>query len=235
MKLIKWMLAALTVIPTVIMLGILPDTVPVHFDINGLPDRYGSKFELLILPIIAIAFIVSFDLISGIYKKQIESASDDKKKNELISNSKVLNIVFLVMPAVMCMLNTVLLYNTYAIVNNDAGIPEIDIMNAMGAIMGMTFIIFGNYMPKTKNNRYIGFRFPWTMYNDTTWKKSNRFASYAMIITGIITILGAILTEGATSSIIMVGSILTAITIIMIYAYIVYRNERRRESEGEIK
>lgn len=235
MKLIKWMLAALTVIPTVIMLGILPDTVPVHFDINGLPDRYGSKFELLILPIIAIAFIVSFDLISGIYKKQIESASDDKKKNELISNSKVLNIVFLVMPAVMCMLNAVLLYNTYAIVNNDAGIPEIDIMNAMGAIMGMTFIIFGNYMPKTKNNRYIGFRFPWTMYNDTTWKKSNRFASYAMIITGIITILGAILTEGATSSIIMVGSILTAITIIMIYAYIVYRKERRRESEGEIK
>lgn len=235
MKLIKWMLAALTVIPTVIMLGVLPDTVPVHFDINGLPDRYGSKFELLILPIIAIAFIVSFDLISGIYKKQIESASDDKKKNELISNSKVLNIVFLVMPAVMCMLNAVLLYNTYAIVNNDASIPEIDIMNAMGAIMGMTFIIFGNYMPKTKNNRYIGFRFPWTMYNDTTWKKSNRFASYAMIITGIITILGAILTEGATSSIIMVGSILTAITIIMIYAYIVYRNERRRESEGEIK
>lgn len=235
MKVIKWFLAVLTVIPTVIMLGILPDTVPVHFDINGIPDRYGSKFELLMLPMIAIASIIMFNFISGVYKKQIESATDDKKKNELISNSKVLNIVMLIMPTVMCVLNIVFLYNTYAMVNKDAGFPEIDTMNVVGAIMGLTFIVFGNYMPKTKNNRYIGFRFPWTMYNDTTWNKSNRFASYAMITAGVITIISALLTKGIVSSIIMISSLVIVIPIILIYAYFVYRAERRKESEGEFK
>lgn len=30
------------------VLPFLPDTVPVHWGIDGMPDRYGSRFELLI-------------------------------------------------------------------------------------------------------------------------------------------------------------------------------------------
>jgi uncharacterized membrane protein len=41
----------------------LPDTIPTHFDIQGLPDGWGSKNEILIFPLISL-FI--FLLLSGI-------------------------------------------------------------------------------------------------------------------------------------------------------------------------
>ena len=51
MKTLKWILCILTVLSTVAMLFIFPDNIPVHFDINGIADRWGSKYEMLVLPI----------------------------------------------------------------------------------------------------------------------------------------------------------------------------------------
>ena len=70
MKLLKSILCIFTVLSTVIMLFVLPDTVPVHFDITGAPDRWGSKFELLILPLVLIASAFSIEpMVRSYYKK----------------------------------------------------------------------------------------------------------------------------------------------------------------------
>ena len=50
-------LASIVVI-LVLNWGKLPDEVPVHFGVNGEADRWGSKFELLILPGIAILLTI---------------------------------------------------------------------------------------------------------------------------------------------------------------------------------
>jgi len=56
---LEWIFIALNVfflaftwIYTTNSLNGLPDQIPTHFDISGKPDRYGSKYTLLILPII---------------------------------------------------------------------------------------------------------------------------------------------------------------------------------------
>ena len=72
MKTLKWILCILTVLSTVFMLFILPDTVPVHFDISGAPDRWGSKFELLILPVVLIACAFTLDPMTKSYRKKAE-------------------------------------------------------------------------------------------------------------------------------------------------------------------
>ena len=66
MKIIKWILAAITLLSTVLMLFIFPDTIPVHFDINGIADRWGSKFEMLVLPVMAIITMIMFLIIHTI-------------------------------------------------------------------------------------------------------------------------------------------------------------------------
>lgn len=38
--------------PIVIHYNSLPDTIPIHFDVYGVPDDYGDKSSLLLLPII---------------------------------------------------------------------------------------------------------------------------------------------------------------------------------------
>lgn len=43
----------------------LPDKIPVHFDVNGAADRYGSKMELWVIPILGIALMA---LLWGISK-----------------------------------------------------------------------------------------------------------------------------------------------------------------------
>ena len=110
----------------------------------------------------------------------------------------------------------------------DSAAAEIDIMKIMTVAMGITFVIFGNFMPKSRLNSLIGFRLPWTMYNDVTWTKSNRFAGYVMIIAGLITAALGIILGGMTSVIVMMIVIFASIVPMMIYAYLVYTDEKKK-------
>lgn len=232
MKILKWILCILTVLSTVFMLFILPDTVPVHFDINGTADRWGSKFELLILPAILIACALCIDPILESYRKKAEEADDEKKKAEHLSNAKVLNITGIATMCLFFVMNIVTLYTTYVQAMPDNDLPKFDILRVVGFVMGVIMIVLGNYMPKTRNNPNIGFRLPWTRYNDVTWNKSNRFASYVLIIVGAISALCSLFVSGTIASLLSVCALLIALPLIIVYAYIVYRAERRKNYES---
>lgn len=235
MKIMKWILAAITLLSTVIMLFIFPDKIPVHFDINGIADRWGSKYEMLVLPIMAIITMIMFEIISRFYVKKASSVTDEKTKAEISSNVKVLNITVWVMSVLFLVMNIFTLYTSYSQVYPEKDLPEFDVIRAVSIVMGLVFIIMGNYMPKTRRNRTIGFRFPWTLYNENTWQRSNRFASYIMMIAGVITIIGALLFKGLAAPIIMLASVTLSLLVILIYAYFVYRDERKKENEGTNK
>lgn len=231
MKIIKWILALITLLFTIIMLFIFPDTIPVHFDIHGIADRWGSKYELLIMPLMSLLCLVMFECISKFYTNKLKNDITDKEKSEIRSNITVLNISTWTILLVLLVMNVFFLYTAYIQVYPDKNLPEFDVMRAVCITMGITFIIMGNYMPKTRRNSTIGFRFPWTFYNDTTWNKSNHFASYVMMVAGVVSIIGALFIKGITATIVMLDSILISIPIIMIYAYIVYRDERKKDNE----
>ncbi len=228
MKILKWIICILTILSTVFMLFILPDTVPVHFDINGTADRWGSKFELLILPVVLIACAFILDPMAKSYRKKAAEADNEKEKVEHLSNAKVLSITGIVTMCLFFVINLLTLYSVYMEVTPNSALPKIDIFQVIGVVMGITFIALGNYMPKTRKNSNIGFRLPWTQYNDVTWSKSNRFAGYVLMISGLVAIIGAIFTKGMLSTVIMVGSLLTSIPIIVIYAYVVYKKEKSK-------
>ncbi len=231
MKILKWILCILTVLSTVLMLFVLPDTVPVHFDISGAADRWGSKYELLILPLVLIACAFILDPMAKSYRKKAEITENEKEKAEYLSNAKVLNITGIITMCLFFVMNIVTLYSTYVQVTPDNDLPEVDIMRVVGIVMGITLIALGNYMPKTRNNPNVGFRFPWTRYNDITWNKSNRFASYVIMIAGAIAAICSLFVKGILSSLLSVGALIIAVPIIMIYAYFVYREEKRKENE----
>jgi uncharacterized membrane protein len=234
MKILKWILCILTLLATVLMLFILPDTVPMHFGINGEPDSPPrSKFELLILPVILIACAFVLDPLKKSYCKRAEETEDEKERAEHLSNAKVLNITGIITMFLFFAINLVALYNTYIYSFPDKGLPKFDIISAVGVIMGVTLAVIANFMPKTRRNSNIGFRLPWTLYNDVTWRKSNLFASYILMISGVFMAIVSFLPEiGA-----IIGSIsfLIALTIIMVYAYMIYTQERKKDNERNNK
>ena len=55
MKKIMWAISFISLIGTVIVLQFMPDRIPMHYDMAGNIDRWGSKYESLIFPILILA------------------------------------------------------------------------------------------------------------------------------------------------------------------------------------
>ncbi len=237
MKMIRWITLGLTLLFSALMMFVLPNdaVVPVHFDINGNPDRFGSKYEMLIMPLIFIVTVVLMDCLIKKYKNQSEHEIDEKKKAEFLSNANVMNITGGILSIFFFAITTMTYYIVYSTTFPNLGLPEISVINVIGVLLGLLFISLANYMPKTRKNKNIGLRLSWTWYNDTTWAKSNRFASCVMIISGAISIIASLLINEALSGIIMMISVFGGIVLMTVYAYIVYRNERKKDCEGSDK
>ncbi|MBR0171554.1 MAG: DUF1648 domain-containing protein, partial [Lachnospiraceae bacterium] len=59
MKKIMWIISFISLAGTALVLPFMPDLVPMHYDAAGNIDRWGSKYENLMLP----AFIILFTLL----------------------------------------------------------------------------------------------------------------------------------------------------------------------------
>ena len=64
MKRIMWFFALIPVAVTSIVLQFMPDIIPMHHDLAGNTDRWGSKMESFIFPVI-IMFITLFWYLKG--------------------------------------------------------------------------------------------------------------------------------------------------------------------------
>ena len=64
------------------------------------------------------------------------------------------------------------------------------------------------------------------MYNYNTWRKSNRFGAYAIMIAGVVTIImAAIVKNSFCAAMAAVGAVILASAVTLIYAHKVYVQE----------
>lgn len=231
-KLINIIILVVTLVATFVVLSIMPDTVPVHFDIHGVADRWGSKYEMLVMPGCMLAMLAFWLGVDASYKKKIETSFDEKEVAEAKSNFKVMQITSIITSLMFAVINGLTLYASYSQIEGSS-VKEIDILKMLSIVMGIFFIILGNFMPKAKNNPNLGFRLTWTKFNDNTWRKSNLIGGIAMIIQGVIMVLGGILFNGTVAMIIMLVTLAVVLPAISIYAYVVYANERDKSNDQE--
>ena len=225
-KIVNLALLLISMFGTLLALSFLPDEIPVHFDFYGVADRWGSKYEMLIMPVIMLFMLGTWLVTERANMKALDSA-DEKKVAEARANNKVMAFTFTAISILFLFLNGLFLYLSCSQLEGVA-LPEVDIMRVIAVIMGVLFIVLGNVMPKAKSNRTVGFRMPWTRFNDVTWYKCNRFGGIAMMISGLITALGGLIFGGVVASIIMMLSVFGSLIVILIYAYLVYTDERKK-------
>lgn len=231
-KLINIIILVVTLVITFVVLSIMPDTVPVHFDIHGVADRWGSKYEMLVMPGCMLAMFAFWLGVDASYKKKIEASFDEKEVAEAKSNLKVMQITSIITSLMFAVINGLTLYASYSQLEGSS-VKEIDVLKMLSIVMGIFFIILGNFMPKAKNNPNLGFRLTWTKFNDNTWRKSNLIGGIAMIIQGVIMVLGGILFNGTVAMIIMLVTLAVVLPAVSIYAYVVYANERDKSNDQE--
>jgi uncharacterized membrane protein len=147
-----------------------PEDVPVHWNLKGEVDRYGSKFEIWILMLLPIFTYFIFWLIPKIDpKKRIREMGNkyEQLKFFMVAVTSVISIYFL-----------------YAIDKEKMINSEI-----MFVLIGFIFIILGNYLPSIKPNYFVGVRTPWTLENNEVWRLTHRIAGKLFVALGIITII----------------------------------------------
>jgi len=185
--------------------SIFPEQVPVHWNAGGEVDRYGSKFEgAFLMPLIAIGMYILFRFLPKIDPK--------KEKYEQFFKIYLLfrNLIMIMMLAI------------YLIASASTLGYDVRVEVWIPIIVGVLFIILGNYMGKLKPNWFMGIRTPWTLSNDEVWNKTHRLGGKLFIILGLLLILTPILPYSNIFLTLVTPVILVAL-IPIVYSYVIYK------------
>lgn len=117
--------------------------------------------------------------------------SSKSESNNNSNNEKVAVTAGIVSLIVFNVMDYYFLYADFKQVSNLSDM-NIDLNSLLLACMGIGFIVMGNIMPKTKLNSIIGLRTKWSMKNEMTWKRSQRFGGITFIVSGVLITLGGI-------------------------------------------
>ncbi len=226
MKKLMWTISFICLAATAVVIQFFPESIPMHHNSAGIIDRWGSKYESFIFPIIILAASLHWTLFIRHYEKKARTAADEKTRAEAGSNVKVLEIVGVSMAAMFTVMQGFVLYGAYTGAVSGAEKQTVDIGRVSVILMGLMFIIAGNFLTKTRINGTVGLRLSWSMYNDNTWRKSNRFGAIAIMVAGVLTIItGAAMKSSFAATMIALGYVLAAVILCVVYAYRVYRAE----------
>ena len=230
MKKALWIVSLLPLIATAVIMQFLPEKIPMHFDAAGNINRWGGRGESLIIPLMILAPALMWTLIARYYEKKAEKTSDEKEKNGLLSNAKMILICGLAMTVVNAAIQGVLIYTAFTASRGRITESPVDIGKITALVLGAAFIVLGNLMTKTRNNGVIGVRTVWSRYNDNTWRKSNLFGGIAMMVCGVVTIVATVLAgSGTAAELLMVVWLPLMGAAVVIYSKKVYDDEKEAE------
>lgn len=217
------MITALSLIISAAALRVMPDSIPMHFDMQGNIDRWGSKYEIFLLSgMVAVVAVIGAGSLAFVQKKAA-AAKTDKERTEAKSNGKILFIVGLIMTLFSLGTQIFLIIGSLKAQETKALPP--DFMSWVSIALGAVLVVIGNILPKTKPNGLIGARTKWSMYNDVTWAKSNRMCGILLAISGVISIAAGLAFSGDISMIVILASVIAATAASTAYSYFVYKDE----------
>lgn len=202
-------LAVLPLIVTLTALIFMPDEIPAHYGANFIVDRYGSKFETLILPAVILVISLLFLLPSFFMEKEIN-------KKVTLSFGTAL-IIFLG------------LTQFYLLFIQAKGFTDLK-RHALGIErflllgFGGLFMFTGNIMPTVRRNSFMGLRTPWSMKSDGVWKRSQRFGGISFMILGAALIILAFVFPNIFA---MLGLILLTAAVDTVYSYIAFKTNNK--------
>ncbi len=188
----------------------LPDDVliPVHWGIDGQPDRFGGKAEgLLFLPVITLSIGIVFRLIPVI----------EPRRRNLLRSITAYRITLVTVCLFMLGLH-------FAIIGNLMGFFAPDVSSIVTLLISLLLIVIGNYLGKLRSNFLFGIRTPWTLTSELSWNKTHRIGGKLFVASGSTGLLGQfLLPDNALYLLIIV--LIASVVFLFVYSYIIWRDD----------
>ena len=182
-KAYKWT-AALVVLGFIlagVFLTLAPDQVPAHYNIRGEVDRWGSKYEFLIMPFTNLLFAAFMVWLAR---------REGKKGRDM--NERIVGIVNIVVLIQFNIMWAIFMWKAVDL-ENLGGLDDLT-SRLILMLLAVSLIPMGNIMPKAQRNSIFGLRTKWSMANDHCWQQSQRIGGFIMVAAGVVgTILTALL------------------------------------------
>ena len=200
-------LTLLPIISGIILWNKLPPHLPIHWNLAGEADSYGSKaFFVFGLPLIMLALLWVCILVTALDK-------ESKKQNP-----KAVSAMLLIIPLLSCCLSGL----TYGMVLYESTFP----VYFINLLFGVMFIIMGNYLPKCKQNKTMGIKIKWTLESEENWQATHRFGGIVWFFCGAALVLTILLPEKISMAVMFV-LILVAVLVPTIYSYCFYKKQKK--------
>lgn len=224
MKKIIWSLAVLPTIVTAVALKYMPDTVPLHYNFAGEIDRWGSKYEHFLMPVFLIVWVILMQVITYFQEKKIEDEPTPREQASRRNNIKVVRIVTIVFEIFWLILICWILWTSKENANIETAQASTSIGQFIWIAMGILLVVIGNILPKSRMNSVVGVRTTWSMYNEETWSKSNRFGGIVLMVTGIAMVITSLILKESALIIVNIGLTVLSSIVILVYTYKVFAN-----------
>ena len=190
--------------------------VPVHFDLSGEPDRYGSKAEaFLFLPalLLGITFLLS-----------IAPEIDPRGKN--VRRSRPLYIVGWIIGVVAIAGGQGLITWTAL----GGGVDGAVMARSVAVFIALIMVLIGLVVAKARPNFFAGIRTPWTLSSDLSWDKTHRWASRLYLVVGLAGLAAAFTLPPEVTVIALMTGLLGATLGLVIYSWWVWKHDPARET-----
>jgi uncharacterized membrane protein len=183
----------------------LPEKVPLHWNLKGEIDDWGSKYSLIglvfLLPVLTYILMLVVPKI------------DPKKRIEAMGG-KYYQFKFILV-GFMSVLALVIIY----ISNNQ----KLSSPSMIVVLVGILFVFMGNYFKVIKQNYFIGIKTPWTLESEEVWKLTHLLAGKMWVIGGIIIVICSLVVPENINFYFFI-SITAVISIVpIVYSYLIYK------------
>lgn len=186
----------------------LPEQIPVHFGFNGVPDNYAGKWFVFVIPLISalLTFVAEF------------MPKIDPKGHNYEKFPKAYQLIHWLVNLVLCGCNIFIIIYSLGY--------EFNVGYLAGPMVGIMFIILGNYMPKFKQSFFCGIKTPWALADEENWYKTHRFGGKLWVIGGVLFMAFPFLPHSYLPAV-MIVLVLVLAFVPYLYSYLIFRNKNK--------
>lgn len=195
--------------------------VPVHWGLDGRPDRFAGPAEAFLSPL-ALAAGVTL-LFAGLPRL-------DPRGSNLRHSVRAYLVAWLGTLWLLALLQVGTVLTATGILGTKAGGLQPRLTLAGAALI---IVLVGNYLGKTRPNWILGVRTPWTLSSDLAWERTHRLAGRLFVAVGIVGAITSVVEPAAGVSVLIAG-VLTAALASVVYSYLVWRQAPDKQVGSQI-
>jgi len=189
----------------------LPETMAVHWDMNGNPNGWMPRaFGAFFGPVFLLLLWQLMRVLPRLDPRESNYARFSGAYDTVVAATLLLVL------------------GTHGIVLAVALGHPVAVPRLVPALVGALFVVIGNVMPRMRPNWWFGVRTPWTLSNDRVWARTHRLAGFSMTAAGLVIIASALVLPARLGLPVLIAAVVAATIGPAVYSYLTWKREQQR-------